>query len=179
TLPGLTVSTFEVDKSTAKFDLQLTFLEREGVLEGNLEYSIDLFDAATIAQMISHFETLLQAVVARPEVRLHELQDILIEIDRQERIKKEEEFAEVLRRRLKTTRPKPISASTLIEEAIHRGTNPMKYPPTQTFIIKRQWLERRKAIKTKPAHLSSAELIKIDSCHDSQELPLIVEPNFD
>src|SRR5262249_37266954 len=97
----------------------------------------------------------------------------------QERIKKEEEFAEVLRRRLKTTRPKPISASTLIEEAIHRGTNPMKYPPTQTFIIKRQWLERRKAIKTKPAHLSSAELIKIDSCHHRQELPLIVEPNFD
>ena len=38
-----------------------------------LEYSTDLFDEARIAQMLSHFEVLLQGIVANPEQRLWEL----------------------------------------------------------------------------------------------------------
>ena len=42
-------------------------------LQGSFEYSTDLFDETRIAQMLRHFEVLLQGIVANPEERLWEL----------------------------------------------------------------------------------------------------------
>ena len=42
-------------------------------LGGWLEYSTDLFEAATIARMAAHFRTLLEAIVANPEERISRL----------------------------------------------------------------------------------------------------------
>ena len=38
-----------------------------------MEYSIDLFDAVTIRRILSHFQTLLEGIVADPEQRISEL----------------------------------------------------------------------------------------------------------
>ena len=43
-LPGLSVEVLEIHTGTAKFDLSLQFLEREGRLEGWFEYDDELFD---------------------------------------------------------------------------------------------------------------------------------------
>jgi amino acid adenylation domain-containing protein len=69
-LPGLTLSGFETQTRTAKFDLMLTLAEGADGLVGELEYDTDLFDATTIKRMLGHFRTLLESIVAHPDQRL-------------------------------------------------------------------------------------------------------------
>jgi len=73
-LAGLNLTPVEVDNPTAKFDLTFNMWEAERGLLGSLEYSTDLFEAATIRQMLRHFENLLRSVSAQPESRLDTLE---------------------------------------------------------------------------------------------------------
>jgi amino acid adenylation domain-containing protein len=57
----------------ARFDLTLSLGEHDGELAGRLEYATDLFDAATIDRLIGHYERLLGAAVAGPELEVTEL----------------------------------------------------------------------------------------------------------
>ena len=66
-LPGLTLTSLEVDGGTAKFDLALSMLEKEDKLQGALEYNTDLFDGATIQRMLGHFQRLLEEILADPD----------------------------------------------------------------------------------------------------------------
>jgi amino acid adenylation domain-containing protein len=68
-LAGLTLSFLDVYNETAKFDLTLELGETPEGLSGWFEYNIDLFDAATIARMAGHFQTLLEGIVADPGQR--------------------------------------------------------------------------------------------------------------
>ena len=56
----------DVDPGIARFDLMLELIDADECLSGWLEYSTDLFEAATIARMAAHFRTLLEAIVAIP-----------------------------------------------------------------------------------------------------------------
>ncbi len=72
-LPGVEAVPVLFESGTAKFDLLLS--AREGVrsLELVLEYSTDLFDAATIRRLLGHYLNLLEAIVTNPEQRISEL----------------------------------------------------------------------------------------------------------
>jgi len=72
-LPGLEVARIERYNETTKFDLTLTMVETAQSLTGFIEYDKDLFDAPTIAQMVAHFEVLLEGIVANPDRRISEL----------------------------------------------------------------------------------------------------------
>ncbi|WP_051181214.1 amino acid adenylation domain-containing protein [Thermithiobacillus tepidarius DSM 3134] len=72
-LHGLSTESLEVDSGTAKFDLLLSMTDRPEGLSGSLGYSSDLFDEATIVRLVSHFETLLEGIVAAPQNRVDEL----------------------------------------------------------------------------------------------------------
>lgn len=63
-----------VDRGTAKFDLVLNMWKTGRRLQGSLEFDLDLFDPATIARMLRHFEKLLDSIVDRPDARLDELE---------------------------------------------------------------------------------------------------------
>jgi amino acid adenylation domain-containing protein len=65
-LPGLTLSLLEIDSETAKFDLSLELVESKQQFTGWLEYNTDLFDAATIQRLASHFHTLLESLIEDP-----------------------------------------------------------------------------------------------------------------
>src|SRR5207237_1095268 len=80
-LPGLSISSVEINNETAKFDLSLRTWDEPHGLRGELEYSTDLFDAATIRRMLGHFETLLQAIVTNPDQRIFNL-PILAEMEK-------------------------------------------------------------------------------------------------
>jgi amino acid adenylation domain-containing protein len=69
---GLEVSLERTDNGTSRFDLYLSF-EDAGELRGALEYSRDLYDAATARRMIGHFQTLLAAAVREPGRKVTEL----------------------------------------------------------------------------------------------------------
>jgi amino acid adenylation domain-containing protein len=63
-LPGLSMQLLDGESSMAKFDLMLTLTESEDGLQGNFEYSTELFEQSTIERMAGHFIRLLQAIVA-------------------------------------------------------------------------------------------------------------------
>lgn len=63
-LQGLTLSALELDPASSKFDLTLDLTESPDGLAGWFEYSTDLFEAATIARMAGHFQTLLDGIAA-------------------------------------------------------------------------------------------------------------------
>jgi NAD(P)-dependent dehydrogenase (short-subunit alcohol dehydrogenase family)/acyl carrier protein len=81
TLPGLTLGALEIHGRGRQSDLTLALEDMTtgrstGLttsLRGALEYNATLFNATTIAQLASDFQTLLENVVAAPERRLAEL----------------------------------------------------------------------------------------------------------
>ncbi|MEH2268243.1 MAG: amino acid adenylation domain-containing protein [Nostoc sp.] len=72
-LPGLRVEKMHWGLEAVRFDLELHFWEVPEGLEGFCYYSSDLFDAATIARMMKHFQNLLTAIVAKPEQPVSQL----------------------------------------------------------------------------------------------------------
>jgi hypothetical protein len=66
TLPGLTLTPFDLSNDAAVFDLLLNMQETEKGLAGALQYNTDLFDSARIERMLSHFQIVLQAMVEDP-----------------------------------------------------------------------------------------------------------------
>ncbi|HEY0733388.1 MAG TPA: amino acid adenylation domain-containing protein [Herpetosiphonaceae bacterium] len=73
TLPGLTLSPVEVANEIAKFDLTLNLEEGPEGLSGWIEYSTELFEAATITRLLGHYQMLLAGIVADPNRRLADL----------------------------------------------------------------------------------------------------------
>ena len=72
-IPGLNITRPRfVDTGTAKFDLALE-LEAATGQDGFFEYSTDLFDQATIAEMARDFEAVLMAVMAEPDRPISQL----------------------------------------------------------------------------------------------------------
>ncbi|PYQ23999.1 MAG: hypothetical protein DMF81_06875 [Acidobacteria bacterium] len=91
-LPGLSVDLPAFESPTSKFDLTLFVEPREGALACVLEYSTDLFDDDRIERMAAHLGRLLEAVIARPELRLSEIpllsadeQRLIADLNRTER----------------------------------------------------------------------------------------------
>lgn len=66
-LRGLTVNPLDVDGGKADFDLYLYLVEEANILTATLKYNADLFDDATITQMLKHFQIVLENIVANPE----------------------------------------------------------------------------------------------------------------
>jgi hypothetical protein len=109
TFPHLTISRFELDNRTAKFDLLLNVWNTDrNAMKWFLEYSTDRFKATTIAQMLENFETVLSTVVQQPDIRLDALVDILSKAEQQKGILKKQEFKEVRRRTFKDIKPRLI-----------------------------------------------------------------------
>ncbi|WP_370640379.1 amino acid adenylation domain-containing protein, partial [Myxococcus sp. XM-1-1-1] len=72
-LPGLGVELLPTATDTSRFDVTVSLMERQGTLEGQLEYSLDLFTPATAARLVEHFQRLLQGIVEDSRSRLSAL----------------------------------------------------------------------------------------------------------
>jgi amino acid adenylation domain-containing protein len=66
-LGDLSLQLFNVNSSTAKFDLILGVVEDHDGFKASLEYNTDLFEPATAERMAQHFQTLLESIVTEPE----------------------------------------------------------------------------------------------------------------
>jgi amino acid adenylation domain-containing protein/non-ribosomal peptide synthase protein (TIGR01720 family) len=67
---NLSLSSAAGEGHTSKFDLMLALSESDDGLSGAFEYSTDLFDRASIVRLQEHFQQLLRAVAAAPELPL-------------------------------------------------------------------------------------------------------------
>ena len=72
-LGELQINRLDLRTGSAKFDLTLNLKEGAEGVNGWFEYSTDLFDAATIERMAGQFRTLLEGIVAEPDVHLSDL----------------------------------------------------------------------------------------------------------
>ena len=82
-LPGLTLSLLDFDTATAKLDLEFHLWQDAGSVKGQMVYSTDIFDDATITRMLGHFQTLLASIVANPEQRIADMA-VLSAIEKQQ-----------------------------------------------------------------------------------------------
>ncbi|MBZ4371690.1 non-ribosomal peptide synthetase, partial [Corallococcus sp. AS-1-6] len=72
-LPGMSLKPVMMESRTSKFDVSLFFVEEGEGLRGSVEYSTELFDAATVRRMVEHLWVLLEAALARPEAAVSRL----------------------------------------------------------------------------------------------------------
>ncbi|MCP3142127.1 non-ribosomal peptide synthase/polyketide synthase [Pyxidicoccus sp. QH1ED-7-1] len=70
---GLSVSGFEAQSQSTKFELTLGLSRTSSGYEGALEYAVDLFDASTVERMVGHLNALVEAAVSAPDRRLRQL----------------------------------------------------------------------------------------------------------
>jgi Condensation domain/Phosphopantetheine attachment site len=68
-----------VHNGTANFDLSLFLEEKDGNWTGAIDYKTDLFEAATITDIIDQFQNLLEKIVANSELRLSDLPSFKID----------------------------------------------------------------------------------------------------
>ncbi len=73
-LPGLTIIPMEADTGTTKFDLNLHAVEREDGILAFLQYNADLFDSATIKQMLGSYSTLIENIASDPDRKISDYQ---------------------------------------------------------------------------------------------------------
>lgn len=71
-VPGLTVNPIPVDNGTSCYELQMNVRIQER-FEVDLQYSSDLFEAATIRQILEDYRAVLEALCNNPEARVGEL----------------------------------------------------------------------------------------------------------
>ena len=67
---GLLLEPLPLVQEEGQLDLTLEMVEGLSSLSGVFKYNSDLFEAATIARMAGHFQTLLAGIVTHPEQRL-------------------------------------------------------------------------------------------------------------
>ncbi|MBL1087769.1 hypothetical protein JK359_38610, partial [Streptomyces actinomycinicus] len=88
-LTGIEATNFEVPADSSKFDLSFVFDERQAedddetgnTLFGTIEYSLDLFDRATVEALAQRLLLVLRAMVADPAARMSTI-DVLGEEER-------------------------------------------------------------------------------------------------
>lgn len=69
----LAMDPFVIEQRVARYDLVLLVLEGEAQLSALWQYKTELFNAATVARMAEHYESLLGSVVAQPAAQLDRL----------------------------------------------------------------------------------------------------------
>ncbi len=107
-MPGLEMGRFKLEVQS-KFDMAVFMRESSNEINSSWVYNPDLFDANTIARMSASYETLVQAAIADPKVRLSALCELLADVDKQQRGSDHKKFQEAGLQKLKKIRRKTIA----------------------------------------------------------------------
>jgi amino acid adenylation domain-containing protein len=86
TPPELKLAVLELETGMTQYDLALGVIEQSQGFHCHFHYNQDLFEAATIARMAGHFQTLLESIVANPEEKIS-LLPLLTDGERQQLVK--------------------------------------------------------------------------------------------
>ncbi|MBD6618564.1 amino acid adenylation domain-containing protein [Komarekiella sp. 'clone 1'] len=78
-----------LENAIARFDLLLELTDTEQGIVGLLKYNKDLFDASSIARLLNSFEIILSQIVVNPAIKLNQLEEIIIQSDREYQLNEE------------------------------------------------------------------------------------------
>ncbi|MGB8509117.1 MAG: amino acid adenylation domain-containing protein, partial [Pyrinomonadaceae bacterium] len=81
-LPNLSLTPVQIEVGAARFDMTLGMSESGGLINGAVEYNTDLFEEETIVRFLEHFESLLEGIVAGPEMPLAQLPLLTVKEER-------------------------------------------------------------------------------------------------
>jgi amino acid adenylation domain-containing protein len=111
---GLDLIRVEDKAVVSRYDLALTVVEKERSLVGHWVYNPSLFNASTIENMASQFESLLKSIAAQPEARIGGL-NLLTEVERERHAAEEARRAEKNSKKFRSIKPKGIK---MLQEAL-------------------------------------------------------------
>ncbi len=80
-LPGVSISTLNINAGTSTFDLTLMVTEQPDGLSAAVEFNTDLFNKDTIVRLMEHYQVLLQSIIHEPDQQISQL-PILSEAER-------------------------------------------------------------------------------------------------
>ncbi|QAT87000.1 Linear gramicidin synthase subunit C [Corallococcus coralloides] len=109
--PGVVMEAKPVDTGTTKYDLSLLLVDLPQGLRVIAEYSTDLFERSTAERLLGHYLTLLEGIVAQPDVPISRL-PLLPPAERQRVLKDWNDTA--------VTHPKDATLTSLIEAQVAR-----------------------------------------------------------
>ncbi|NNC03637.1 amino acid adenylation domain-containing protein [Corallococcus exiguus] len=109
--PGLVMEAKPVDTGTTKYDLSLLLVDLPQGLRVIAEYSTDLFERSTAERLLGHYLTLLEGIVAQPDLPISRL-PLLPSAERQRVLKDWNDTA--------VTHPKDATLTSLIEAQVAR-----------------------------------------------------------
>jgi len=89
----------------------MTVWEQVDGLKGWLEYNAQLFDDTTISRLSSDFVLLLNTIVTQPDLKLSDLDQILIDANREFQLARVRDSQETRSQKFKTTRRRAISVA--------------------------------------------------------------------
>ena len=112
TLPDLTLRPLKTYNETSKYDLLVEFWTTGQTIQGELEYNPDLFNPATIEQMVQHLETIFSTAVAEPEISVAGLVDTLNEAEAQQQTEKRTERQADSRRKIRQAKRRSVQIAS-------------------------------------------------------------------
>ncbi|HEY4385096.1 MAG TPA: amino acid adenylation domain-containing protein, partial [Ktedonobacteraceae bacterium] len=151
----------ELDSGTARFDLTFALEERKEGLKGELEYNTDLFEEPGIIRLITHFQYLLEQIVARPEQELWQLSPL----SQTEKM----HILEILNQ-TEQTLPEEIGLSQMFEIQAQRS------PKATALVFEQKQLSYRE-LNQRANQL--AHLLKESGVGPERCVGLAVEPSFE
>ena len=110
-LGGFVMESIPLERRAATLDLVMLIIETTGSLSASIRFNTDLFDAATVARMAGHFQTLLGSIIRNPSAVIGDL-EILTGAERQQLLV---EFNDT-----QTDYPKDKCLHQLFEEQVQR-----------------------------------------------------------
>jgi len=67
---GIKMEAYEIRQQEGQFDLTMLMIELDNEISGTLKYNTDLYDEATILQVIRHYKHLIDGIIANPEEQI-------------------------------------------------------------------------------------------------------------
>jgi amino acid adenylation domain-containing protein len=108
TLPGLEALPVSMTVERSKFDMAVFVSEKPDGLAMNWVYSTDLFDEASIQKMAAGYCTLLESIVAQPEMRILALES-QNEEDKQQKAAEQQVRKQMKLNKFKSAAPKAVN----------------------------------------------------------------------
>ncbi|MDQ1557520.1 MAG: hypothetical protein QOD32_580 [Pyrinomonadaceae bacterium] len=108
---GLDVEVVPNHNHSSKFDLTFDVTETQTNLTLDCEYAVALFERETARLWMQHYETLLRAVVARPEITIEELRAELRAATEDKQAAQRQELEQVQLKKISTMRRKAVQRS--------------------------------------------------------------------
>ncbi|NDJ21055.1 amino acid adenylation domain-containing protein [Nostoc sp. B(2019)] len=105
-----------LENTVARFDLLLELTDTEQGIVGLLKYNKDLFDASSIARLLNSFEIILSQIVVEPAIKLNQLEEIIIQSDKEYQLSQEGKRKKEYQQKLSLIKRKAIDIVTKVNE---------------------------------------------------------------